>query len=272
MCGRELFDMAGNVKQGLTAGVIVALVASVTAGVSSGSFWRFLAVLAFSMLCVGAAQHAGSRSPAPPASRPITDRISPASARHRHINAEAESCQPPAVPSGHEPPRHHHPGRAPATGGAQRRRQPAGAATELLINAVDGIWLVKLGGWPQYVQAFDGTRIPEGLWIDWGELRDDLAADEKARDEFTAWANSYIGRKADDDEYDRTHVEMVSRRPWHGASSSEMTVLRIALDLAPGGLLGDGLAHLDEANTSTILIAVAEVAEGRYIKPDWADV
>jgi hypothetical protein len=32
------------------------------------------------------------------------------------------------------------------------------------------------------------------------------------------------------------------------------------------------LAHLDEANTSTILIAVAEVAEGRYIKPDWADV
>ena len=51
-----------------------------------------------------------------------------------------------------------------------------------------------------------------------------------------------------------------------------MTVLRIAVDLAPGGLLGDGLAHLDEANTSTILIAVAEVAEGRYIKPDWADV
>ena len=46
--------MAGNVKQGLTAGVIVALVASATVGVSSGSFWRFLVVLAFSMLCVGA--------------------------------------------------------------------------------------------------------------------------------------------------------------------------------------------------------------------------
>ena len=41
--------------------------------------------------------------------------------------------------------------------------------------------------------------------------------------------------------------------------------------LAPGGLLGGGLAHLAEANTSTVLIAVAEVAEGRYIKPDWAD-
>ena len=47
--------MAGNVKQGLTSGVIIAMVASVTAGVTSGSFWRFLVVLAFSMLCVGAA-------------------------------------------------------------------------------------------------------------------------------------------------------------------------------------------------------------------------
>ena len=47
--------MAGNVKQGLTAGVIVALFASVTAGVTSGSFWRFLLVLAFSMVCLGAA-------------------------------------------------------------------------------------------------------------------------------------------------------------------------------------------------------------------------
>jgi hypothetical protein len=54
MCGRELFDMAGSVKQGLTAGVIVALVASVTAGVTSRSFLRFLEVLAFSLLCVGA--------------------------------------------------------------------------------------------------------------------------------------------------------------------------------------------------------------------------
>ena len=49
-------------------------------------------------------------------------------------------------------------------------------------------------------------------------------------------------------------------------------MLRIAVALAPGGLLGDGLARLDEANTSAVLIAVAEVAEGRYITPDWADV
>ena len=46
--------MAGNVKQGLTAGVIVALVASATVGGSSGSFWLFLVTLTFSMLCLGA--------------------------------------------------------------------------------------------------------------------------------------------------------------------------------------------------------------------------
>ena len=49
-------------------------------------------------------------------------------------------------------------------------------------------------------------------------------------------------------------------------------LLRIAVDLAPGGLLGDGLARLDDANTAAVLIAVAEVADGRYIKPDWADL
>jgi predicted phage tail protein len=50
-----LFDMAGNVKQGLTAGVIIALVTSVVVGVTAESFWMFLAALGFSMLCVGAA-------------------------------------------------------------------------------------------------------------------------------------------------------------------------------------------------------------------------
>jgi hypothetical protein len=41
---------------------------------------------------------------------------------------------------------------------------------------------------------------------------------------------------------------------------------------APGGLLGDSLAHLDDANTSPVLIAVAAAAEGRYINPDWAEL
>ena len=86
------------------------------------------------------------------------------------------------------------------------------AASELLINAVDGIWLAKLGGWPQYVRPFDGTRIPEGLWIDWRQLREDLEADERARAEFSDWATSYTGRRADEVEYERTHDRMVPRR------------------------------------------------------------
>lgn len=44
--------MTNQTKQGLTAGVIVTLVVSATAGVTSGSFWLFLAVLAFSLVCV----------------------------------------------------------------------------------------------------------------------------------------------------------------------------------------------------------------------------
>ena len=65
---------------------------------------------------------------------------------------------------------------------------------------------------------------------------------------------------------------MVPRRPWHGASGSELALLRIALELALGGLLGDGLPRLEDANTSAVLTAVAELADGRYLKPDWADL
>jgi hypothetical protein len=157
--------------------------------------------------------------------------------------------------------------RAGLNGDANQR-----AATELLISAVDGIWLAKLGGWPQYVRPFDGPGIPEGLWIDWRQLREDLEADERARAEFSDWATSYTGRRAGEVEYERTHDRMVPRRAWHGASSSELVVLRIAVALAPGGLLGAGFARLDGANTSAVLIAVAEVAEGRHITPDWAEV
>ena len=65
---------------------------------------------------------------------------------------------------------------------------------------------------------------------------------------------------------------MVTRRPWHGASSSELVLLRIAVELAPGGLLGDGLARLDDTNTAAVLAAVTELADGRYVKPEWADL
>ena len=48
--------------------------------------------------------------------------------------------------------------------------------------------------------------------------------------------------------------------------------MRIALELAPGGLLGDGLPRLEDATTSAVVTAVAELADGRYLKPDWADL
>lgn len=48
--------MAGNVRQGLTAGIIVALISSLGVGVTAESFWGpFLVSLVFSMGCVGAA-------------------------------------------------------------------------------------------------------------------------------------------------------------------------------------------------------------------------
>ena len=64
--------MAGNVKQGLTAGVIVALGASVAVGVGSGSFWTFVLALTFSMLCVGATHWllVAARRPPPAAPEP----------------------------------------------------------------------------------------------------------------------------------------------------------------------------------------------------------
>ena len=35
--------------------------------------------------------------------------------------------------------------------------------------------------------------------------------------------------------------------------------------LAPGGLLGDGIARLDQANTAAVAAAVAARVEGRYL-------
>jgi len=57
-----------------------------------------------------------------------------------------------------------------------------------------------------------------------------------------------------------------------GRAGFELVLLRIALELAPGGLLGNGLPRLDDPNTSAVLAAVAELADGRYLKPDWADL
>ena len=144
-----------------------------------------------------------------------------------------------------------------------------------LVRDLGGLLLVTTSPLSRLRRFGAPLHVPESavcLQIDWGQLREDLAADEKALDEFSEWAKSSAGRTATEYELDLTREQLVPYRPWYGASTSEMTVLRIATELAPGGLIGDGLAHLDEANTSTVLIAVAEVAEGRYIKPDWADI
>ena len=139
------------------------------------------------------------------------------------------------------------------------------AATNLLIDASNGVWLAKLGGWPQYLSPTQDARRPGGLWIDWRQLREDLAADDKAWEAFNDWTNSYAGRQASEDTYEQTREQMVPRRPWHGASSSELVVLRIALALAPGGLLGDGIARLDDDNTAAVAAAVDILVEGRYL-------
>lgn len=134
------------------------------------------------------------------------------------------------------------------------------AATMLLIEAAHGIWLDKLNDWPEYLRPLEGLRCPDGLYLEWHQLREDLAADDRAWATFTDWAGSRSGRNAAEDEYEARLAELVPRRPWHGASSSELVLLRIALELAPGGLLGDGLARLDEANSSAVLAAVGDLA------------
>lgn len=95
--------------------------------------------------------------------------------------------------------------------------------------------------------------------MDWHQLREDLAADDRAWVTFTDWADSRSGRSASEDEYEAGLAELVPRRPWHGASSSELVLLRIALELAPGGLLGDGLARVDADNARAVMATIADL-------------
>lgn len=132
------------------------------------------------------------------------------------------------------------------------------AATMLLIEAGHGIWLDKLGGWSEYMRPLDDPNRPSGLYLDWHQLREDLAADDRAWATFTDWADSRSGRNASEDEYEARLAELVPRRPWHGASSSELVLLQIALELAPGGLLGGGLDRLDHVSASAVLVAFAD--------------
>jgi hypothetical protein len=144
------------------------------------------------------------------------------------------------------------------------------AATELLISAAGGVWLAKLATWDQYLCPTQDSRRPDGLWIDWDALRQDLAADDHAWAEFTAWVQSYEGRRASDDQHEARRTEMVPDRPWHGASSSELVLLRIAVQIGPGGLLADGIARLDDTNRAAVAAAIDTLIDGQYIAPHWA--
>lgn len=133
------------------------------------------------------------------------------------------------------------------------------AATMLLIEAAHGIWLDKLAGWPEYMRPLEDPTRTDGLFLDWHQLREDLVADDQAWATFTDWADSRSGRNASEDEYEARLAELVPQRPWHGASSSELMLLRIALELAPGGLLGDGLPRLDRENRRAVEFAIDEL-------------
>lgn len=143
------------------------------------------------------------------------------------------------------------------------------AATTLLTHAGHGVWLAKLDGWDTYLHEVADLRRPAALVIDWARLRADLAADDTARTQFADWAASHRGRAATDTEHDARWQATVPTRPWHGASTSELVLLRIALDLALGGPLADGLARLDPANRAAVLAAIDTVATGQHLPPSW---
>jgi hypothetical protein len=136
------------------------------------------------------------------------------------------------------------------------------AATQLLCTAARGVWLGKLDGWPEYLRALEDDLHSDARWVDWHQLREDLAADDHAWATFNDWANSYAGRRATEAEREAHLAATVPHRAWHGASSSELVLLRIALELAPGGLLGDGLALLDLRNKRAVGEALNHLTDG----------
>jgi hypothetical protein len=51
------------------------------------------------------------------------------------------------------------------------------------------------------------------------------------------------------------------------ASSSELVLLRIAVELAPGGLLEDGIGRLDDTIRAATATALDTLIEGQLIEP-----
>ena len=141
------------------------------------------------------------------------------------------------------------------------------AATHLLVTAGRGVWLTKLGGWNQYLVPSGDPLRPDALYVDWHQLRDDLAADDTTRDEYATWADSSSGRLATDDQRDDRWEQLIPARPWHGASSTELLLLRIAVELAPGGLLGHTIPRLDDFNRTALTEAIQTLLDGQFLPP-----
>ena len=141
------------------------------------------------------------------------------------------------------------------------------AATHLLVTGGRGVWSAKLAGWDQYLVPTNDPLRPDALYVDWHQLRADLAADDTARDQYAAWADSSNGRHATDDQRERMWGQLVPARPWHGASSTELLLLRIAVELAPGGLLGHTIPRLDDFNRRALTEAIRTLLDGQFLPP-----
>ena len=141
------------------------------------------------------------------------------------------------------------------------------AATHLLVTGGRGAWPAKLAGWDQYLVPTADPLRPDALYVDWHQLRADLAADDTARDEYATWADSTAGRNATDEQRDSRWEQLIPARPWHGASSTELLLLRIAVELAPGGLLGHTIPRLDDFNRRALIEAIQTLLDGQFLPP-----
>ena len=141
------------------------------------------------------------------------------------------------------------------------------AATHLLVTGGRGVWSAKLAGWDQYLVPTSDPLRPDGLYVDWHRLRDDLAADDTARDQYATWSDSSSGRHATDDQRDSRWEQLVPNRPWHGASSTELLLLRVAVELAPGGLLSNAIPRLDDFNRAALTDAIQTLLDGQFLPP-----
>lgn len=138
------------------------------------------------------------------------------------------------------------------------------AATLLLINSVSGRWVGKFKGWPEHLSEDEGC--PERWYFHWWKIREDMAVSNAEDEEFQRWykhSGQYIRNDDDGTEFEAQrpkHTEW----PWFGCSGGEGVLLQIALDIAPGGLLGNGIRRLDPNNLAQVATAMTDLFQGDF--------